>query len=191
MAKDKQDPAVSSEMAIPEQVTAEVVDDQVEDAEISAAVERVANFVQKRGFGMNTTRLIGYIAEKSVDEADLNVVITEMLAERLLNATSPEDILTPFDPKGAKEFYGKPLYIMGCTFIESDYEGFPWYVSLQAQDPKTSETFALTVGGEKVVMQAAGFDRAKLWPAYITICEAEKETKGGFRPLEMRPVKII
>ena len=165
--------------------------DVVIDGEIIAAAERASIFVSDRGYGPNTIELVMYIASRSVDEMDLNVVIMEQLSARLLAATSPEEILQPFEPQQGKMHYGKPLWVTGSTFIESDYEGFPWYVSLSATVPATKESFVVTVGGEKVVMQAAAFERSQQWPCYLRICESEKATKAGFHPLELRPAVDI
>ena len=159
--------------------------------EIMAAAERAGTYVAQRGYGPNTVQLIMYIASRAVDEADLNVVIMEQLAARLLGAQSADDILQPFNPQQGKTYYGKPLMIESMSFIESDYEGFPWYVSLHCKVPATGESFVVTVGGEKVVMQAAAAEKAGALPMYAKIAEAEKATKAGFYPLELRPAHDI
>lgn len=188
MARKATPEPVSSEQETPGTDVSTVDEQDVVQAEIVLAAERAANFVATRGYGPASTALVMYIAEKAVDESDLNVVITEQLAERLLSAQSADDILLPFDPVQGKTKLGQPIYIEGCTIIESEYEGFPWYVSLRCKVPATGETYVLTTGGEKVVMQAAAADRAGQWPLYCKLVQTDKETKAGFRPLELRPV---
>jgi hypothetical protein len=161
------------------------------DETIRRAVERTAAFVTERGFGPNTTRLIQYVAGRSVDESDLNAVITEQLAERLLAAATPEDILTPFDPEKGAAYLDRPIVVHEVTFIESDYEGFPWYASLTFSMPGQDSRSVLTVGGEKVVMQVAAAEANGLLPLYCRLHKAEKATKAGYFPLDLRPIHNI
>jgi len=187
VASRKTDLADSSDQAGPGTDVGLVEDGEVYEGEVALAAQRAADFIQRRGFGPATVALVMYIAETAVDTADLNVVIMEQLAVRLMNAQSIDDILQPFAPQSGKDHYGKPLYIEDAGFIESDHEGFPWYTSLQCKNPATGEQFNVTVGGEKVVMQAAAFHRAGLFPAYVRIVESEKPTKAGYYPLELVP----
>ena len=188
MARTKDPATVSSDQDGPGDAVAVVEQPDVIGGEIVAAAERAAALVTERGYGPNTTRLIMYIAERSVDESDLNVVITEQLAERLLNAASPDDILMPFDPIKGQDRLGQPLIIEDVTFIESDFEGFPWYASMRCKDPGRGESYVLTVGGEKVVMQVAGAVFSGQLPLYCKISKSEKATKAGFFPLDLRPI---
>lgn len=187
MAKQTPQPEPSGEIDLTGAAAVAVIDDGQPLDEIEAAAQRAGNFIATRGFGPRTTQLIVYMAQQAVAEADLNVVITEQLAERLLNASSVDDILQPFDPEQGKAHYGKSLLIMGCSFIESDYEGFPWYVSLECKRPGSGEMFVVTVGGEKIVMQAAAAHMHNAFPMFAMIYQAEKATKAGFHPLELRP----
>ena len=170
--------------------TLAVVDGQAEEVDpaIAAAVARTANFVAERGFGPNTTRLIQYIAARAVDEADLNAVITEQLAERLLAAESADDILVPFDPEKGEAYMDRPIMVHELTFIESDFEGFPWYVSMSFSLPGQDKRSVLTVGGEKVVMQIAAAEARGLLPLYCKLHRSEKQTKNGYYPLDLRPI---
>jgi hypothetical protein len=191
MAKNQTPPDDSTENAVDGQPVTDVAVPDEMDEEVRAAVQRAANFVVQRGYGPNTTRLIQYIAGRSVDEADLNAVITEQLTERLLNATTAEDILTPFDPEKGEAYFDRPIIVHGMTFIESDYEGFPWYVSLEFTLPGQDKKSVLTVGGEKVIMQAAAAEANGLLPLYCRIHKATKATKQGYYPLDLRPMTDV
>jgi hypothetical protein len=157
---------------------------------VDESAERAAAFVTARGFGPNTINLIGYIAEVAVDTADLNAVIVEQMAARFATATSADDILDPFGTIKGEDLLDKPLYVTSCSFMESDIaEGFPWYVGLATVDQSTGRTTVVTVGGEKLVMQAGALDRAQAWPVMCRIHRADRPTKGGFYPLELLPVQ--
>ena len=143
------------------------------------AAARAANYVAAKKAGPAMTQIIGYIAAKAVDTAELNTVISEQLAVRILNAQSADDIFDPFSTARDKDFVGKPLYVEGCMFLESDKgDGFPWYVALDVRDQKTGALAPIIVGGEKLVPQVAGLDMHDAWPVVIQI--ESTETRKGF-----------
>lgn len=189
----KNNPAAdSSETVTPTTTDLDVIEATEElDPEVAAAVARTAAFVVERGFGPNTTRLIQYIAARSTDESDLNAVITEQLAERLLNAQSSDDILVPFDPEKGEAYFDRPIVVHSVTFIESDFEGFPWYASLTFSVAGQDKQSVLTIGGEKVIMQVAAAEANGLLPLYCKIHKATKATKAGYFPLDLRPIHDI
>jgi hypothetical protein len=161
----------------------DIIDGSVESA------RRAAALIIDRGYGPATTEIIRYIAGAAVDTADLNAVIIEQMNARLLEAESAQDVLDPFGTIKGQDVLEKYLLVTGCAFMESDQaEGFPWYVSLSVEDKATGRTYAVTVGGEKVVMQAAAIDRKGMWPAAVKIHKSERPTKSGFYPLELQSV---
>lgn len=160
------------------QAARDVIDGQVVDLTREAAA-RAADYVATRKLGPNMTQIIMYIAAKAVDTAELNSVISEQLAARILSAQSADDIFDPFGTTRDRDFVGKPLHCEGVMFLESDKaEGFPWYVALDVRDPKTGGLAPIIVGGEKLVPQVAGLDMHDAWPVVIQI-ESTK-TRNGF-----------
>lgn len=176
---------VSSEL-VPQDLS-DMDDETVSGEVMEAAANRLAVYVDERGYGPNTTELVQYIAFRSLDSSDLNVVILEQLAAKLLDAKSPDDILTPFDPTHGEQLYGKTIEILSAEFLESDFsEGFPWYASIQFRRNATGPTEAATIGGEKLVMQVAALAKAEMLPMVVKVYRAEKPTKSGFYPIELR-----
>lgn len=166
---------------------AQTVDAVVVDADARAAMTRAANYVNTRGYGPKMTQVISYISVNAVDTMALNVVVMELLADRILNAESPDDILDPFGTIAGANLYETPLNIQGVQFIESTQgEGFPWYAALSVLDPMSGEVKTVTVGGEKLVPQVAGFDMANAWPQVLVIHQSDKATSNGYRVLELK-----
>lgn len=190
MAKQAQQPPDDSSEQTGRTGVLTVVDlDGLPAVDPEAAAARVAAYLSQRDFGPNTQALVAYIAERAVDTADLNVVILEQLSERLLAATTPDEILMPLDPKGCEEYLGRPLQIEAASFLESDFsEGFPWYTSLTVTVLDTGESAVITIGGEKVMYQVAAFSYHDAWPVTCVIHRRTRATKAGFYPLELRPV---
>lgn len=148
---------------------------------------RAAEYITKRGYGPNTIELVQYIAANAADTNELNTVIIEQMAVRMLAAEEPDEILDPFGTVKGQLLFDKPLWVTGCVFLEGGYgEGFPWYVSLSVTDQVSGTTQVVTIGGEKLVMQCAAFSMHEAWPQMVAIHQSDKPTKAGFRPLELR-----
>lgn len=166
---------------------ADIIDGEVVDDFAATMAAQAAQYVALKGYGPKMTEVIRYIAGRALDTAELNSVIMELMADRILNASSAEEVLDPFGTMKAAQLYGKTLWVTACQFLVSDVgEGFPWYAALTVQDPKTREQQVVTVGGEKLVPQVAAFDMRDAWPQALRIMESEKVTKAGFRVLELR-----
>jgi hypothetical protein len=170
-----------------QQVTEVAVPD---DPELTAAVERAGNFVLAKRYLPSTVDLVMWIAANAFDTADLNRIIIEQMTIRFANAESADEILDPFGTVKGQDILDRPLWITACTFLESDLaEGFPWYASLVHTYEDTGRSQVITVGGEKLVMQAAAMTRKDGWPQRLTIHKADRPTKAGYYPLELRPVR--
>ena len=154
---------------------------------VDEAVARTAAFVESRRYGPNTVDLVMFIAANALDTADLNQVIIEQMATKFAEATSPDDILDPFGTIKGNTMLDRPLWVIDCQFLESDMaDGFPYYASLMVQDTESGRNTVVTVGGEKLVMQAAAMTRAGGWPQWVKIHQSDKPTKAGYYPLELR-----
>lgn len=168
-------------------VLAEVDSDGLPVIDPVAAAGRALDHVRSKGLGPRATQVIEWIATRAVDTADLNAVILERLAESIVTAESPEDILMPFEPSHGRDYLDRPMVIHGVEYLESDYaEGFPWFATATVTLVGEREQRTVTLGGEKVLYQIAGFDMHDAWPVTVRLCESRKATKQGFRPLELR-----
>lgn len=153
------------------------------------AAKRAAAWVKGKGYGPNMTEIIKYIAANAQDTAELNAVIMEQMAIRILNATSPEEILDPFATVKGEDLLGRALEIRGCMFLEGDKnEGFPWYCTLTCYDAQHGREFPVTIGGEKLVPQVAGFDMHDAWPQVVRIMSYQ--TRAGFTGYELQRMDV-
>lgn len=182
------DPA-EQQIAVPEETERETAASSAgRDVTVPEDMAALAtDYIKAKGYGPKMSQIIGYIASKALDTSELNSVIMELLAERILDAESPEAIADPFGTVAGKDMYERPLFVTGVTFLVSTQgEGFPWYVALDVTDPRTRENAVITVGGEKFVPQVAGMDMHDAWPRAIIIHESDKPTASGYRVIEMR-----
>jgi hypothetical protein len=146
-----------------------------------------AEWVRMKRYGKAMTTIIQYIAANALDTSELNAVIMEQMATRILAASTMDDILDPFGTVKGKDLLDKPLYVAGCQFLISTVgQGFPWYVAFEVVDQQTDSRQVVIVGGEKLVPQAAGLHMHNVFPCYVRIHENEKETSAGYHVLELQ-----
>lgn len=186
----KTTPGAASEVEVHQlerdQAAEDVIEGHVTDLTQEAA-RRAAAYVNKVKLGPNMTTILMYVAAKSVDTAELNTVISEQLAARILNATSPDDIFDPFATARDKDFIGKNLWCEGVMYLDSDKtDGYPYYVSLDVRNRETGNLEPVIVGGEKLVPQVAGLDMHDAWPCMIRI--GSTKTRQGFDVYSLIPV---
>lgn len=183
--------ASAQQLAVPDgdpQPADDVIVGEVTEMSQQAA-QRAAAWVSGKGYGPNMTTIIQYIAANAQDTAELNAVIMEQMAIRILNAESPEEILDPFATVKGEDLVGVTLEIRGCMFLEGDKnEGFPWYTTLTVFDGRTGREFPVTIGGEKLVPQVAGFDMHDAWPQVVKITEFK--TRAGFTGYQLERVSV-
>src|SRR5262249_39618734 len=123
------------------------------------AAQAAANWCTVRSYGPAMTQITQWIAANALDTAELNSVSMEQMALRVLQAQNPDDMLDPFNTVHGKDILDRPLYVVEAMYLWSDIENpkaYPWYVSLTVQRDDDSRT-VVTVGGEKLVPQCAGF----------------------------------
>lgn len=158
-----------------------------------AAMARAADYVRGKGLGDGAATLIAHIAGSAVDTQELNVVIIEQMANRILNASSAAEVLDPFGTVHGRDLLNKPLWITGCQFLEStvDGDGFPWYVTFEVQDRATGQSVPVTVGGEKLVYKAAGIDLHGGWPIAAMITQEPSKRDPSRRINDLVPTANI
>jgi len=179
---DVADP-VDQQVAVPESMYDKVgaATENISEEEARKAAE----WVRAKRYGPAMTTIIGYIAAHAMDTQDLNSVIMEQMALRILNAQSADEVLDPFGTMRGEDLYDKPLMITGVQYLISDIggEGFPWYCAVEYDNGVGGKSVAI-VGGEKLVPQLAGLDMHDGFPRLCRIHAGK--TRAGNTILELQ-----
>lgn len=150
------------------------------------AARRAAEYVQKKKYGPSMQQIILWIAEHAVDTQELNAVIMEIMAKRILNATSPDDIIDPLGTLKGADLVDKPMWVEKVMYLESDkVDGFPYFVTLDVRQNDTGELLPVTIGGEKLVPQIAGLHMHDAFPMVIRVQAVS--TRSGNTTYELVP----
>lgn len=106
------------------------------------------------------------------------------ITERILNATTIEEILGQPEVRHARDLLDVPVLVNAVHFNQSDFEEGPgFYAIVDVEDPDTGDTFAVSCGGRNVMAQLYALAKIDAFPAKVKITQARKPTRQGYWPL--------
>lgn len=123
--------------------------------------------------------LSGYVPEYTDPEE-----LAKEFALRLMQAQTPEELFSVTEAIKAEELLGELFELRDVQFLRSDYSdmGLSVYALLRCWNEQRG-TFAVTCGGQNVVVQCLRALEEQWLPRTVTIQEAGRERQGRNRPL--------
>lgn len=110
--------------------------------------------------------------------------ISLAIVERILNAKTAEEVLTPNQVVHARDLIGVPLNVSGIRWLESDFETGPgMYAIMDCVRVDTDSHLVVSCGGQNVLAQLWKLNDLGAFPARVVIQQAPRPTKAGFLPL--------
>lgn len=149
-----------------------------EDADLRQALARAAVWIAEQEYGPAQAALTRYVAAVAVKDWDTTVILRELLANRLLTASTVADVLMPFNAGELDAYLDVTLAIDAVTFVETLRPDYPWYAMVNATVAGQRGSVALTVGGERVVTRLAAASRVGLLPLRGQLVLVESEVTG-------------
>jgi hypothetical protein len=119
-------------------------------------------------------------------------ISAEIMAQ-ILNAETDAELTSFGSAVGWRTLQGVPMSIHGFNWRPSSFdEGGPIFFVIQAVRVDTGEALVLTTGANTVLAQLVNMAKRRKLPMPYgetwAIEEARKETKAGFKPLQLRKV---
>ena len=111
-------------------------------------------------------------------------VVADMIADRLLRATSAEELFNAQGTTPTKQILGQPMTLRDCIFMPSEVDDakIPIYAVLDLVDMNGVQ-HVVACGGRAVVIQCLRAKEEGWLPWQVKLLEAGKERKGRNRPL--------
>lgn len=120
-------------------------------------------------------------AKVGLDVQD-GTAIGNALAERILSATTLDDIFKVSGLEAGKNWLDKPIVVNSVHWNESHFEeGFGFYAVLDAVDPETGETAVIGTSARQSCAQLYAVGRMDAFPITVIIRQATRPSKAGFR----------
>jgi hypothetical protein len=108
------------------------------------------------------------------------------IAQRLANATTPEELSGEGGPEGLRNHFGKPFFVRRVRFLPGRFEQGPgFYALIDAVDKETGEALTFTSGAVNVLIFLARAEQMDWLDRPVIAKEAETPTADGYRPYRL------
>lgn len=111
----------------------------------------------------------------------------ESIVMRTLAAKTVEEALADDEAVHAREVLNRPLMVLGCRFLRSDFatdEGLPAYAVMECVTPQ-GESLAVTCGAARVMAALVKIIMLDGFPVAVRLVESERTTAKGYRVIKM------
>ena len=121
-----------------------------------------------------------WLTDEKAKEGEPDVSAHQRIIEQVLNANSPDEVLTPVEAESAKDMVGIPLILHGFDLNESEFDvGTPFYASMKCVNYTTGEPAAVNCGHKKIIAQLMKLEQFTQYPYHIMVRETGKSKVTG------------
>jgi hypothetical protein len=125
--------------------------------------------------------LINDAKSRAVEDPE---AVAKAITNRILEAESVEDVLSPQECRHARELLDVPLRFFDLHFNQSDFEeGAGFYAIANCEDVESGDRFAVACGGRNVMAQLLRLHQIGAFPIDLKFEQARRPTRQGFWPL--------
>lgn len=104
----------------------------------------------------------------------------------LFDAEEIEDLDRPWRSESLGKYIGRTFRFESIKMLPSDFtEGLGLYLVVEGVDTETGEKAVATTGSVSVMVQLMIANMRRWLPRDLVVCEAERPTKNGYRPLHL------
>lgn len=132
----------------------------------------------------DTGRMLDALQSGALAAMDDPEDISRAITDRILQATTADEILAPQGLISARDLLDVPIALTGVRWQASTYEeGAPVYAILEAKVLQSGDRVSVSCGARSVLAQAFQLQRRGFLPADVVIRQKGEPTRSGFRPL--------
>lgn len=107
------------------------------------------------------------------------------IIDQILNAETPDSVLTPVEAVQANAVIARPLILYGFSLNKSEYDvGSPMYASMECQYADTQEPVVVNTGHRKMMAQLIRLQQLDAFPVAVQV-RARGTGQGGTPLLEL------
>ena len=121
-----------------------------------------------------------WLTDEVAKEGEPDVSAHQRIIEQVLNAQSPDEVLTPSEAHPCKEMADIPLVLHGFDLNESEFdEGSPFYASMKCVNYTTGEPVIVNTGYKKMIAQLMKLDQFQQYPYNVMVKQQGKSKQTG------------
>lgn len=154
----------------------------VDGSDVALPTEVVTGELSTLGPAMTT--LVQWLDSRAVDGDQATAQAMEDAVARILSKEADAvKILTEDVPISGKTFTNRPFRLNSFVINEGDFEGSPYYASLNVSIGNPPEGRILNVGGLKVLAKLMMLEEAGEWPVVAML--KGNQTRAGYTVLDL------
>lgn len=150
-----------------------------------------ANVMSQKGMAVRRDDFNTFITSKAAEFQDDPGDPLQRIIAQVLNAETPDAVLTPVDVKKAHEITGQPMVVLSYRLEKSDYDvGSPFFAVMEVMLGPGQEPEIVTCGHKKVMAQLVRLEELKAFPFSAEFIERGTSKEGHTPMLELRKVDL-
>jgi hypothetical protein len=158
-------------------------DDAVTGEVVSADV---ANVRDSAGTVVKRSEFDKFLMDRQAEKADVESDPFEEIIKQVLNADSPDAVLTPTEVLQGRDLIGVPLVALGFALNQSEFDvGSPFYATIDAVKSPDEPPFKVNCGHKKVIAQLVKLEEFGAFPVQVKFITRGTSKVGGTPMLEL------
>jgi hypothetical protein len=150
-----------------------------------------ANIKDEKGALARSQDFERFITSKAEEMRDDDSDPLQRIIAQVLNAETPDAVLTPVEVLKASDIVGEPVFVLAFSLQKSEYDvGSPFYAVIDVVRGPNQPPEVVTCGHKKVMAQLVRLQELNAFPFAAEFIERGKSNIGGTAMLELRKVDI-
>jgi hypothetical protein len=146
----------------------------------------VANIRDSAGTVVKKSEFDKFLTTKAAERQDIESDPFEEIIKQVLNAESPDAVLTPTEVLQGRDLIGVPLVVLGFALNQSEFDvGSPFYATLDAIRSPDEPPFKVNCGHKKVIAQLVKLEEFSAFPVQVKFITRGTSKVGGTAMLEL------
>jgi len=160
--------------------------DEVEVIEGTAVENSPANVRDSAGTEVKRSEFDKFLTDREAERKDVDSDPFEEIIRQVLNADSPDAVLTPTEVLQGRDLIGIPLVVLGFSLNQSEYDvGSPFYATIDAVKSPNEPPFKVNCGHKKVIAQLVKLEEFQAFPVQVKFITRGTSKIGGTAMLEL------
>jgi hypothetical protein len=160
--------------------------DDTEATEGTVVPDDPANIKDSAGAVVRKSEFDAFLANREAEKADTEQDPYEAIIKQVLNAESPDAVLTPTEVLQGRDLIDIPIVVLGFVLNKSEYDvGSPFYATMDVVTSPDAPPVKVNCGHKKVIAQLVRLEQLGAFPQAVRFITRGTSKVGGTPMLEL------
>lgn len=132
------------------------------------------------------TGLGRYLADEDAYRDPDRTQAYRQIIDQILNASTPEDVLTPIEAVNAKDVCDRPMTLYSFDINQSEFDvGSPFYATMKVRFFDDDNPTVVNSGNQALMAQLIRLSQLDAFPVTVTIKQGKRPNRHGTFPLRL------